>query len=108
MCDKIDGEVSFSFRDRQIKSMIIVRLADALYNSSVLTDCYFADFCTMLLNMKQITNEDIVAVEKSTDYPQGSMLLWCDGSSLPPEGVVRQNVMISMLRELEYIFQIAP
>ncbi len=100
-----DEEVSYSIDLRRIEKMIHVRMADALHNSSVLTDKYFIDFCVMLRQMEEISFDDIYAIEKAAGCPRGTFVLWCDGSSLPQEGVLRINMTIAILKELEYRLQ---
>jgi hypothetical protein len=97
-----EEQVSYSMDLRRIEKMIHVRMGDALHNPSVLTDKYFIDFCTMLSGMEEISFNDIYAIEKSAGCPRGTFVLWCDGSSLPPEGVLRINMTIDILKELEY------
>lgn len=103
----LEEKVSYSFGPRRIEKMIHVRMGDALYNSSVITDKYFTDFCKMLLSMEEVDFEDILAIEKMAQCPEGTFALWCDGSSLPPEGTTRVNTTIAILRELEYRLQSA-
>jgi hypothetical protein len=97
----LEEEISYSFGPRRIEKMIHVRMGDALYNSSVLTDKYFTDFCKMLLSMEEVGFEDILAIEKIAEYPEGTFALWCDGSSIPLQGTTRVNATIAILRELE-------
>ncbi len=102
-----EEEVSHSIGLRRTERMIHIRMADALHNPSVLTDKYFIDFCTMLASMEEMTPEIILAIEKAAECPIGTFALWHDGSSLPPEGVLRINMTIAILRELEYRLQSA-
>lgn len=103
-----EEQVSHSIGQRRIERMIHIRLADALHNPSVLTDKYFTDFCVMLHQLEEVSPEDISAIENAVECPRGTFALWCDGSSLPPQGVIRINTTIAMLRELEYRLQPVP
>lgn len=104
----VEEKVSHSIGLRRTERMIYIRMGDALHNSSVLTDKYFTDFCLMLQAMEEVTSEIICAIEKAAGCPEGTFRLWCDGSSLPPEGVLRINMTLAILRELEFRLQSAP
>ncbi len=95
--------VSNSLDARRVERMIHIRLGEALYNPVVLTDKYFIEFCTMLCSMPEVDGKIALALEVAAGCPQGTFSLWQDGSSLPPEGPMRTNIVIDILQELEFL-----